>query len=403
MRKRTQCALAALLSMVLLFCLVPAAGADAPDLDDGKNTVTIGLDSQADFIEDIVKAKLQADFYLVAPASPVAGVDSYSLSLQAPFASAEVRKGVTAAQELETLTKPAETEPKFDDLVSALFGVVQKDSTVPAPVVAAAVGEAEEIVCTGLNPGMYMVLIHSSTLTEKSVDAEKGYLKEEYVQPGDPNAEPVKTVVGTRGLSNSYEYTFKPMLVTVPGILGPDGKTPVFNTTEEGTWTNEVTTKAKAEREIRNGDLMIIKNVDIPGSDPVSFNFTVEWTDAAGKKQSRVVSIRFEGEERKEYILAKAIPIGTEVTVTEEDPGVSFTALTGPQTATILATPSWEQTGTEKPAADQDDVAEFTNHRTRPGGSFSIVNRFVQKDAANPEGTGYEDSAAADAATRTGS
>ncbi len=184
MRKRTQCALAALLSVVLLFCLVPAAGAEAPDLSDGKNTVTIGLDSQADFIDDIVTTKLQADFYQVATAVP--GGDIYTLSLKEPFASAEVRKGVTAAQELEALTKPADTEPKFDDLVSALFGVVQKDSSVPAPVVAAAIGKAEEIVCTGLNPGMYMVLLHTSTLTEKSVDAEKGYLKEEDVQPADP-------------------------------------------------------------------------------------------------------------------------------------------------------------------------------------------------------------------------
>ena len=96
------------------------------------------------------------------------------------------------------------------------------------------------------------------------------------------------------------------------------------------------------------------------------------------------------------------VPIGTEVTVTEVHSGIGYTAVTGPQTVTIKATPTPTEGAASVDSADSTGIAEvvFTNDHTGPGGGHGILNRFTP-DGSNFTGVQYDDSDEADQALRT--
>ena len=167
--------------------------------------------------------------------------------------------------------------------------------------------------------------------------------------------------------------------------------------TAYGSWVNSLTIYAKPTREANNGDLKIIKNVSNPGPDPVNFVFEVTWKDKSNNDVVKVVTMSFQGETRKEYTLVNTVPIGTEVTVTEVHSGIGYTAVTGPQTVTIQATPPAAESG--EPAA-VPNVVEFSNDHSGPGGGHGILNRFTP-DGSNFTGVQYDDSDEADQALRT--
>ena len=106
----------------------------------------------------------------------------------------------------------------------------------------------------------------------------------------------------------------------------------------------------------------------------------------------------FKGDTRKEYTLVNTVPIGTEVTVTEVHSGIGYTAVTGPQTVTIEATPA--PAGSEPAAVP--NVVEFSNDHTGPGGGHGILNRVTAgSDGSSFTGVQYDDSNEADQASRT--
>ena len=404
MRMKSRRTLAVLLSMILLLALAPSGF--AVDLDPGKNSVTVECVPQgSDFAEDLATATIQADLYLLAPAvryeEPYENVDSYTY--QVP------EEGTVFHDLLKTLTEelngadtpevpPAEKDvfDQFEHYAQDFAKIVLDSSYTPDPdrfKSATAVAGKTFVTVPNLDAGLYLLIIRGQELTEKdsSDHPEKVYVKKTDQASSDENSA-TTTLFTTRVLTEDYEYLFKPQLFTLPTKL--DKNVQQYNTAY-GEWENQLSIYAKPTRVANNGDLKIIKNVNNPGPDPVDFVFEVTWKDKSNNDVTKVVTLGFQGETRKEYTLVNTVPIGTEVTVTEVHSGIGYTAVTGPQTVTIQAPAAATADGE---TAAVRNVVEFTNDHTGPGGGHGILNRFTA-DGSNSsfDGVGFNDSEAADA------
>ena len=403
MRMKSRRTLAVLLSMILLLALAPSGF--AVDLDPGKNSVTVECVPQgSDFAEDLATATIQADLYLLAPAvryeEPYENVDSYTY--QVP------EEGTVFHDLLKTLTEelngadtpevpPAEKDvfDQFEHYAQDFAKIVLDSSYTPDPdriKSATAVAGKTFINVPNLDAGLYLLIIRGQELTEKdsSDHPEKVYVKKTEQASSDENGA-ATTLFTTRVLTEDYEYLFKPQLFTLPTKL--DKNVQQYNTTY-GEWENQLSIYAKPTREANNGDLKIIKNVSNPGPDPVDFVFEVTWKDKSNNDVTKVVTMTFKGDTRKEYTLVNTVPIGTEVTVTEVHSGIGYTAVTGPQTVTIQAPAAATADGE---TAAVRNVVEFTNDHTGPGGGHGILNRFTAGSNSSFDGVGFNDSEAADA------
>lgn len=387
MRKGTRRLLTAAIGLVMLFCATQTAFADGPDLSAG-NTIKL-LASQTEYGADFIRAGLQADFYLVAPAV-AEGFNTYDLQVADGYAGITMPGGTATVQ--DTLAaRVRQADAKYDDVADALAAAVLADSWTGTPDVTADCSgidpdEDFQILASSLSPGMYLVIPHGSGSYVKTVTLNPGTTEE-------------KTVTRTTAHYGVYEYIFQPMLVTVPERLGADGK-PLSNTyipdasTEDqaapdsGSWRNSAEIYLKAERELYLGDLKIVKSLNPTGPDKASFVFEISWTDntgAAPVNRIRYATITVNGGGTGgEYTLEKTIPVGTIVTVTEMSTGLQFSAETTTQTATIVAS-----TAGNAPA-----TVRFTNNHDGPGGGHGVVNRF-QNEHGPYLWTAYEDSNAA--------
>ena len=403
MRMKSRRTLAVLLSMILLLALAPSGF--AVDLDPGKNSVTVECVPQgSDFAEDLATATIQADLYLLAPAvryeEPYENVDSYTY--QVP------EEGTVFHDLLKTLTEelngadtpevpPAEKDvfDQFEHYAQDFAKIVLDSSYTPDPdriKSATAVAGKTFINVPNLDAGLYLLIIRGQELTEKdsSDHPEKVYVKKTEQASSDENGA-ATTLFTTRVLTEDYEYLFKPQLFTLPTKL--DKNVQQYNTAY-GEWENQLSIYAKPTREANNGDLKIIKNLNNPGPDPVDFVFEVTWKDKSNNDVTKVVTMTFKGDTRKEYTLVNTVPIGTEVTVTEVHSGIGYTAVTGPQTVTIQAPAAATADGE---TAAVRNVVEFTNDHTGPGGGHGILNRFTAGSNSSFDGVGFNDSEAADA------
>ena len=380
MRMKSRRTLAVLLSMILLLALAPSGF--AVDLDPGKNSVTVEcVPKDSDFAEDLATATIQVDLYLLAPAvryaAPYENVDSYTYTVpDEGTAFHELMDKLTKElNEAETPEAPPAQKAVFDQFepyAQAFAEIVLDSSYTPDPdryKTATAVAGKTFINVPKLDAGLYLLIIRGADLTEK-VDGdhpEKCYVKRTEQTSNSENIK-TNTILTTRVLTDDYEYLFRPQLFTLPTKL--DDNVQQYNTAF-GTWKNQLSIYAKPTRESRLGDLKIIKNLNNAGPDRVDFVFEVSWEKRDGTTFKKYVSISFEGESRKEYVLEKAIPIGTSVTVNEVYTGLGYTMTS--------KTPS-EPVEIVVPSADgsvQIATVEFTNDHGGPGGGHGVVNRFT--------------------------
>ena len=398
MRMKSRRTLAVLLSLILLLAIAPSGF--AVDLE-APNTLTVNfVPENSDFGNDLKTARIQVDLYLLAEAEAHEADDSYVYKLPAedtPFhvQIAELNKSLDDAEKPEDQNNRDTVFEKFEPYAQAFAGIVLNSSSdiVPTRFETAVVGDTT-ITVTGLKAGLYLLIIRGSSLTEKTDDPEKGYVKKAELASGENGTD--KTVAyATRVVTEDYEYLYRPQLLTVPTKVSEENGQQ-YNTAY-GSWVNTLTIYAKPTREANNGDLKIIKNVSNPGPDPVNFVFEVTWKDKSNNDVTKVVTMTFKGDTRKEYTLVKAVPIGTEVTVTEVHSGIGYTAVTSPQKVTIEATPPATESGE---TAAVPNVVEFSNDHTGPGGGHGILNRFTA-DGSNFTGVQYDDSDVADQASRT--
>ncbi len=401
MRMKSRRTLAVLLSMILLLALAPSGF--AVDLE-APNTLTVNLaPADSGFAEDLAAASIQADLYLLAPATAAGTDDSYTYAVP--------KAGAVFHDLLKTLTEelngadtpeapPAEKDvfDQFEHYAQDFAKIVLDSSYTSGPTKSEAnVSDHTTITVSGLEAGLYLLIIRGQELTEKdsSDHPEKVYVKKTDQASSDENSA-ATTLFTTRVLTEDYEYLYRPQLLTVPTKVSEEN-VQQYNTAY-GSWVNSLTIYAKPTREANNGDLKIIKNVSNPGPDPVNFVFEVTWKDKSNNDVTKVVTMTFKGDTRKEYTLVNTVPIGTKVTVTEVHSGIGYTAVTGPQTVTIKATPT--PAGSEPAAVP--NVVEFSNDHSGPGGGHGILNRFTP-DGSNFTGVQYDDSDEADQASRTAS
>lgn len=403
MRMKSRRTLAVLLSMILLLALAPSGF--AVDLE-APNTLTVNLaPADSGFAEDLAAASIQADLYLLAPATAAGTDDSYTYTVpkageppspfQAPLE--ELMKKLADDPDLEKQNSKDKVYSTFEPLAQAFAGKVLSKTYSGVPITGANVSDHTTITVTGLEAGLYLLIIRGAGLTTKDDDPETGYVvRTEQAAGGEGTETQTKTVYATRVATDDYEYLYPPQLLTVPTKVSEEN-VQQYNTAY-GSWVNSLTIYAKPTREANNGDLKIIKNVSNPGPDPVNFVFEVTWKDKSNNDVTKVVTMTFKGDTRKEYTLVNTVPIGTKVTVTEVHSGIGYTAVTGPQTVTIEATPT--PAGSEPAAVP--NVVEFSNDHSGPGGGHGILNRFTP-DGSTFTGVQYDDSDEADQASRTAS
>ena len=171
--------------------------------------------------------------------------------------------------------------------------------------------------------------------------------------------------------SAQYIYSFTPYLVSLPGNnYGQDGA--------NDDWIYEVEVSLKPSREPRYGDLEIQKtlktfNSTLGGATCI---FRIE-AEKDGIVYSDVKSIVFDGAGTKSITIAKKIPAGAVVTITEVYSGASYEIISDTEkTQTIIA--------------DEAVSVDFTNdYDERLNGGTSVVNHFTDKAAGdtNPDNT----------------
>ena len=405
MRMKSRRTLAVLLSMILLLALAPSGF--AVDLE-APNTLTVNfVPENSDFGNDLKTARIQVDLYKLAAAEPDVAGDSYHYAVSEtdngdPFWAAltQLQGDLADAEKLEDQNNRDTVFEKFEPYAQTFAGIVLDSHPghpeIPVTRSELAVAENTTITVENLEAGLYLLIIHGAGLTTKDGVPETGYVVKTEQASGETGTD--KTVTyATRVVTDDYEYLYRPQLLTVPTKVSEENEQQ-YNTAY-GNWVNTLTIYAKPTREANNGDLKIIKNVNNPGPDPVDFVFEVSWLGKDRIPVTKVVSMTFEGETRKEYVLANTVPIGTEVTVTEVHSGIGYTAVTGPQTVTIQA-PAAATAGGETAAVR--NVVEFSNDHTGPGGGHGILNRFTA-DGSSFSGVQYDDSDEADQASRTAS
>ncbi len=405
MRMKSRRTLAVLLSMILLLALAPsgfAVNLEAP------NTLTVNfVPENSDFGNDLKTARIQVDLYKLAAAEPDVAGDSYHYAVSEtdnghPFWAAltQLQGDLADAEKLEDQNNRDTVFDKFEPYAQTFAGIVLDSHPghpeIPVTRSELAVAENTTITVDTLDAGLYLLIIHGAGLTTKDGVPETGYVVKTEQASGETGTD--KTVTyATRVVTDDYEYLYRPQLLTVPTKVSEENEQQ-YNTAY-GNWVNTLTIYAKPTREANNGDLKIIKNVNNPGPDPVDFVFEVSWLGKDRIPVTKVVSMTFEGETRKEYVLANTVPIGTEVTVTEVHSGIGYTAEISSRTATIVATPTPTEGAASADSADSAGIAEvvFTNDHTGPGGGHGILNRFTAGSDKSFDGVGFNDSEAADA------
>ena len=410
MRMKSRRTLAVLLSMILLLALAPSGF--AVDLE-APNTLTVNfVPENSDFGNDLKTARIQVDLYKLAAAEPDVAGDSYHYAVSEtdngdPFWAAltQLQGDLADAEKLEDQNNRDTVFEKFEPYAQTFAGIVLDSHPghpeIPVTRSELAVAENTTITVENLEAGLYLLIIHGAGLTTKDGVPETGYVVKTEQASGETGTD--KTVTyATRVVTDDYEYLYRPQLLTVPTKVSEENEQQ-YNTAY-GNWVNTLTIYAKPTREANNGDLKIIKNVNNPGPDPVDFVFEVSWLGKDRIPVTKVVSMTFEGETRKEYVLANTVPIGTEVTVTEVHSGIGYTAEISSRTATIVATPTPTEGAASADSADSAGIAEvvFTNDHTGPGGGHGILNRFTA-DGSSFSGVQYDDSDEADQASRTAS
>lgn len=199
--------------------------------------------------------------------------------------------------------------------------------------------------------------IVADTEPEASVSGEiiNGQGKVENISTG------MYLVVADTVLSDTYEYSFTPYLISLPNNY--------FGSTGNDAWVYDVTTGLKPGREERLGSLVIDKTLETFNATlgNTTFVFQVEGVKDGEKVYSNVFSMVFDGTGTKS-IIVEELPAGAQITVTEIYSGASYELTSEPsKTVSIVA--------------DQEVHAAFSNdYNGKMNGGSSVVNHFVNNE-----------------------
>ncbi len=343
---------AALLTLVLMVTLCPLRACAEP-LDLTKpNTITLNFDKVLNN-DDLYETGLKVDLYRIATAVKDPAYESYGYSFESGFASAglTIPSGYTDGQEW----KHEQWKAAWDEFA----GKAAYAALSATPTDSKALGEAPAttVSFTDLTSGLYLLLPHSEI--------------ENYANKDDT----AKVVTDTRAQSPGWEYSFSPILISMPSKeADEDG---VISTANPGDWLSEleyeIELEVKASMEPRFGDLVIektLKRWDL--DEAASFVFQIE--GEMGKKgtpsykhYSNVVMITM-SKAGTDSVTLHHLPVGMEVTVTEVYTGAKYKlTVDKDQTAVIKALNDPEAPATVHFENDYDDTGE---------GGHGILNEF---------------------------
>lgn len=401
MRMKTQRILAALLSLVLLLALAPAGWADGEGGDNNGGGNTGGNTTQpaagmvltddnsvkiylvpgdkegTDYETEIVKAEIQADLYMIAPAVADPMYDTYSYNFTgSDFASFSTRIETALVADPEHRNDRNTMLKKFSPIAKEIADYI-RDNSVSDPIETKAEG-AKTISIPDLDAGMYLLLIRGANLSKTTSDS--GYFStttkkgsnayNEFAENTDGSKNVQITV--TRAVSDNFEFLFEPQLITLPTKM--DGNDQSYNTAY-GVWSKILEITAKPEMKPRYGKLKIIKTLDnyIDLSEnqikePALFTFeitAVKPSETEGGEGTvvfrdvRGIEFTAAGEGSIEV---DHIPAGSIVTVKEVYSGASYNAVP-PLTVTGITI-----------TAEQIEKAEFENYFNGRNGGHGIIN-----------------------------
>lgn len=425
MRMKTQRILAAILSLVLLLALAPAGWAEGGDETGGSvlegsgtgesvslpaagvvltnnNSVVINLvpadkvtAEDQTFANEMKKAKVEADLYLIAPAVADPMYDTYSYTFADGSAFAGLKDRVNEALKTDP-TKPATTREdmlkSFSPIAQAAAGIAKGPSVNPTKVQAAA-ENATEITVGKLPAGMYLLILRGADLAKN--ETETGYFTTakksgtgEYADPTNPGQDVTITV--TRALSDNYEFLFEPQIITLPTkmVETAQGTAQSYNTAY-GEWSEILNITAKPDWKPRNGILKITKTLtnyaDLSKEDryfePITFAFSVVGIKDGNTVYQKVVALSVNSPVDEELVATlEDIPIGTTVTVTEVYEGAHAEldpdAEPNPQTVVIQSpNPTTAADGTTTTVTSNVNFTNVNNKKHR--GGHGIENKFT--------------------------
>ncbi len=203
-----------------------------------------------------------------------------------------------------------------------------------------------ETQCTGLEPGLYLVIPHKLGEGYKDYVAEKGG----------------KLVTRFQGSENLY--TFEPEVVALPS-KGPDENGDI-NTANPGEWLHDVVIYLKPGINDAFGSITITKHLRSFVGSANTFVFHVKATRGGRLVYDKVVSLDFTEAGTKTLTLTD-LPVGSTVTVEEIYTGASCTLV--PEGCS----------SPEDPTVTVEDILEFvfTNDMDGPNHGYGIQNHFT--------------------------
>lgn len=300
-------------ALVLVGCVacvlalgVTLAQADVNSGLGGNNELTLRVADDKSEVKDV---SAQVNLYRIATGSKDATYDTYNFAFDVA-AFAKLGEGY------DPQTMSNESWQRMADAAKKIVeeNKIKPDATAP-------VGEK----ITGLADGIYLALIPNTT-------------------------------------SDTYEFTFVPSLVAVPGKVGEDGA-PVYNTAS-GSWTNEVTAVVKWSMAPLYGKLLINKTVKDFSGEPATFVYHIVDAETGGEKYENYAAVQYTAKGVQSTTVGK-IPAGMTVNVTEVNTGARYQVVGAAEQTAVIS-------------ADQDAAVDFVNEPDDSGKKgHGIENHFV--------------------------
>ncbi len=354
---------------------------DPVNLGANCNLKVYPISSGSDYAEDLkTKASMIVDVYKVAEAVAVAGVDMYGYQFIAPFNTDALLAAAAAGMDLREdgayIPNEKLTNEMWSSISQEAAKIVKGNSSI-APAASSAKAAGEEyasvpaVETAFLPTGLYLLVVHTDA---------SGYWNEE------KTGEPLTTKVS----SDLYLYSYAPQIVTLPyksAQMQPYVDGSPVKTSDNTPWAYALSVYLKADRQARNADLYIGKTLQkYTGNSSMIFVYHVDAFDSAGiKVYSKAYSIELTTNGSK-FTLAKGIPIGTTVIVSEDYPGaacipVGPTSYTGTMTAEGLLTSDGSLYGDS-----EENPLPFVNegHGNNGGGGIENTFQFVEGTTGKP-------------------
>ena len=272
----------------------------------GYNELTVYATGNEELWEDLADVGAYVNLFKVADAEPEENYQAFTYEYVREFGSGSVptpEAGDPSAKQ------------KWQEIAREAALVVEKGESGPPERRGDFLAPEYNVTMSGLDDGIYLAVIFSKT----------GSYEWEKDESGESTGSTV--ITGARAI-----YTFEPQLIALPS-KSKDGSESASSDSDD--WQKDLTIYLKPKVEERYGSLIINKTVKDPTSDEsATFVFHIVDTETGGNKYENYAAITWPAANQT---TVTHIPVGMEVTVTEQYEGARFDADGSAQPVTIKA------------------------------------------------------------------